>query len=485
MSKITNILSKLKNIYIAFFALILFCLSIMNILKIHSKVYCIAGVVYVIGLIFLCFLAVKIKNRALFLVGITFISFLTRLIWILVANTEPVSDFHLINHAAKLILEGSFSELKQINYFNMWVYQLGFSSYCAFLYSAFSVNVFIVKLFNVFFSTGCVLLIYFISRKTFNEKAARISSLLYCIYIQSIIFNSLLTNQVISLFFIYLGLAIILYKPNITGYILSGISMAVGHIFRPEGSFMLYIVVFSILAYNGFSLIKNKRSFKDIKMKSLVPILSKIAILIICFNMFVQLFGYSLRAVGITDYEYKNRNTYWKFVLGLNASTNGGYSNEDAKLLDEYPIGDLLYEKEMELIKERLSNKKQLVKLMCRKFSLMWSDNDSSIQFISPGTGFNDRELNYIVRLEKIQYTLIIILSFLSILFVLADKKKYNLSIYILILLVSANWFVYLLIEIQTRYRYFIMPCLFILAGFGFYRICCFESRDQMHLDKE
>jgi hypothetical protein len=201
--------------------------------------------------------------------------------------------------------------------------------------------------------------------------------------------------------------------------------------------------------------------------------------------MFVQLFGYSLRAVGITDYEYKNRNTYWKFVLGLNASTNGGYSNEDAKLLDEYPIGDLLYEKEMELIKERLSNKKQLVKLMCRKFSLMWSDNDSSIQFISPGTGFNDRELNYIVRLEKIQYTLIIILSFLSILFVLADKKKYNLSIYILILLVSANWFVYLLIEIQTRYRYFIMPCLFILAGFGFYRICCFESRDQMHLDKE
>lgn len=73
----------------------------------------------------------------------------------------------------------------------------------------------------------------------------------------------------------------------------------------------------------------------------------------------------------------------------------------------------------------------------------MWLDNDFSIQFISPGTKFNDRELNYIVRLEKVEYTLIIILSFLSI--------------YILILLISANWVIYLFIEIQTRYRHFIM----------------------------
>jgi hypothetical protein len=268
---------------------------------------------------------VKIKNTAFSFISIAFISFLIRLIWILIADTEPVSDFHLINHAAKLILEDNFSELKEINYFNMWVYQLGFSVYSAFLYYIFSANIFIVKLFNVFFSTGCVLLVYFISWKTFNEKVARISSLLYCIYIQSIIFTSLLTNQVISLFFIYLGLAIILYKPNTLGYFLSGISLAVGHIMRPEGSFMLYIIVFSILVYNGFNLLKNKNSFKDIKTKGLVTILSNVAVLIICFNMFIQLFGYSLRTVGITDYEYKNRNTYWKFVLGLNASTNGGY----------------------------------------------------------------------------------------------------------------------------------------------------------------
>jgi len=473
MSKIASILIKIKNVYLVFFASILLYLSIINIQKIEYKVYYIAGIVYVIGLLFLFILADKVNNKALFLIGIILISFLLRMIWILIANTRPVSDFYLVNRAAKLILEGSFSELKQIEYFNMWVYQLGFSSYCAFLYSVFSVNIFIVKLFNVFFSTGCVLLIYFISRKTFNEKAARISSLLYCIYIQSIIFNSLLTNQVISLFFIYLGLAVILYKPNIPGYILSGISMAVGHIFRPEGNFVLCIVVFAILIYGVFDILKDKNSLKDIKIKSLVPILSKTAILIICFNVFVQLFGYSLRAVGITDYEYKNRNVYWKFVVGLNPSTNGGYSYEDEKILNQYPIGESLYEKEMELIKERISNRKQLIRLMHRKFELMWSNNDYSINFISPGTNLNKKMINYMVKFEKIQYTLIMIMSFLAILFILIDRNKYDLSICILILLISSNWLIYLIIEIQTRYRYFIMPAFFILAGFGFKRIIC------------
>ncbi|NLD48832.1 MAG: hypothetical protein GX660_16840, partial [Clostridiaceae bacterium] len=314
-----------------------------------------------------------------------------------------------------------------------------------------------------------------ISVKAFNEKAARISSLLYCIYIQSVIFNSLLTNQVISLFFIYLGLTVIFYKPNTAGYFLSGILIAVGHIMRPEGSFVIYLVAFVVLAYDVFYLIKdNNSSLRAMRTRSLIYTLSNITVLILCFNIFIQLFGYSLRAFEITNYEYKNRNTYWKFVLGLNPSTNGGYSNEDAKLLDNYPIGDLLYEKELELINERLKDKKQLAKLMHRKFLLMWSDNDSSIQYIYPGTKLSNKKLNYIVRLEKVQYSIVILLSFLTILFAIKDKNKYNLIIYILIILISANWLIYLFIEIQTRYRFFIMPAFFILSGFSFYRIVLF-----------
>ena len=52
MSKIASILIKIKNVYLLFFALILLYLSIINIQKIEYKVYYIAGIVYVIGLLF-------------------------------------------------------------------------------------------------------------------------------------------------------------------------------------------------------------------------------------------------------------------------------------------------------------------------------------------------------------------------------------------------------------------------------------------------
>ena len=116
MSKINSILLKLKNIYVIFFALILCILSILNILEINIKIYYLAGIVYLIILFFSSLLLVKIKNNTIFLFGLVCISFMTRLAWILIANTEPVSDFHLFDRAARLILEGNLSELKKINY---------------------------------------------------------------------------------------------------------------------------------------------------------------------------------------------------------------------------------------------------------------------------------------------------------------------------------------------------------------------------------
>ncbi|HOQ01088.1 MAG TPA: hypothetical protein PK604_09795 [Acetivibrio clariflavus] len=63
---------------------------------------------------------------------------------------------------------------------------------------------------------------------------------------------------------------------------------------------------------------------RNIEPIDIVLMLSKIAVLVLSFNLTVQLFSYSLKAADITDYSFGNRNVYWKFVLGLNSSTNGG-----------------------------------------------------------------------------------------------------------------------------------------------------------------
>ena len=197
----------------------------------------------------------------------------------------------------------------------------------------------------------------------------------------------------------------------------------------------------------------------------LVRMISKIGVFILVFNVVIQLFSYSLKAMDITDYSFGNRNLYWKFVLGLNPSTNGGYSNEDVEILNEHPVGEELYRAEKEVIGERLSNRSELIKLMVRKFKIMWTHNDSTIEFISPGTELTEKQINYIVTLEKIQYTLLLILVCLTA-FISIKSRIDDINLFILMVLISANFIVYLLVEIQTRYRYFIIPAFFVLSGY-------------------
>jgi len=482
----SGINKKVQTLFFVLFGVIFFLLAVVNAKRIDGNYYNYA-ILYLVAVIFFSYLILKIKNKWLFLIGLSVLAMALRSVWIFFADTQPVSDFSLLNKAANLILEGKYSEVKAIDYFNVWVYQLGFSVYCAVLYVVFGSNILVVKIFNAILSTGIVMIVYFITAKIFNEKAARISSFLYAIYLQSVIFNSLLTNQIISAFFIYLGILIIAYGKGWFWYLLSGISIAVGHIMRPEGSFALYMIAISIVAYNILNSPKKREMFsmmRNIEPIVIVLMLSKIAVLVLSFNLTVQLFSYSLKAADITDYSFGNRNVYWKFVLGLNSSTNGGYSNEDVKILNEYPVGEELYRAEKEVIRERLSNKRELIKLMIRKFNIMWTHNDSSIQFIYPGTQLTSKQINHIVGFEKIQFTLLMFLVCFTV-FMSIKSKMNDMNLFIIMMLISANFVVYLLIEIQTRYRYFIIPAFFILSGYCLAAIieyieCCFKPRSRM-----
>ncbi len=468
---IADIVSKFKTLFISLLGVILLLLSLVNVTEIDKVVYKYA-VVYVLLLIVSTLVLYRIASRRFFLGGLIVFTLLLRIVWIILANTEPVSDFMLMNKAANLILEGKLSELKAIQYFNVWVYQLGYSVFCSFLYFIFGSNIFVVKLFNVLFSTGTVVIIYFIAAKIFNDKAARISSLLYAVYIQSIIFNSMLTNQVISAIFIYLGLLIIIYKSKVGYYFMAGISIAIGHIMRPEGSFALYIIVIAIICNSIFGFIKSKKLSQEDgrnKRENCIAIVSKIAVIVLTFNVVLQIFSYSLKAFDITEYDFGNRNPYWKFVLGLNKDTVGGYSNEDAEIFDKYPVGEQMYQVEKDMIRERTKNKTELIILIFKKFKIMWSSDDGSIGFIMPGTSFKQNIITYLVGIEKAQYTLIFFLSCLAIFFIIKGKDS-SVYLYIIMLFIYGSFAIYSLIEIQTRYRYFIMPAFFILSGFGMYR---------------
>ena len=71
-----------------------------------------------------------------------------------------------------------------------------------------------------------------------------------------------------------------------------------------------------------------------------------------------------------------------------------------------------------------------------------------------------------IIAVDKGIYLLIFILTFFSVL--LAIRKKERSRVFLLLsVLFIGNYLSYLLIEIQTRYRYSIMPFLFITAAYA------------------
>ena len=84
------------------------------------------------------------------------------------------------------------------------------------------------------------------------------------------------------------------------------------------------------------------------------------------------IFSYSLIATGVTQYPLSSRDPYWKFVVGFNPETTGGFSFPDHKLVFQYPIGEERFEIEKQLIKERTSDKGQLLLLFKDKFKIMW-----------------------------------------------------------------------------------------------------------------
>lgn len=45
------------------------------------------------------------------------------------------------------------------------------------------------------------------------------------------------------------------------------------------------------------------------------------------------IFSYSLIATGVTQYPLSSRDPYWKFVVGFNPETTGGFSFPDHKLV--------------------------------------------------------------------------------------------------------------------------------------------------------
>lgn len=437
-------MSKLSNLFI-YFSIVIFSIVLFIYL-------CTSNFLLFIILLCLCFIVSKNNKIKHFGFILFIISFLVRILFIIVVDFPQLHDFETLLMASKMFSHGDYS-FNQWWHFYTWGYQTGFVIYQGFLLKLFN-SVFLLKLLNVLYSSFLVLFIYKISIRISDEKSARFVSLLYMVFPFYIFMNTILANHHLATLLMYLGILFLIKKDkSFKDYVFGAILIGFGNIIRPEG----IIVVLSLVVYEVF-LINKEKIFK--------VIIHVCAFLIIYFSIGF-LGSFLVIKSGVNPAGLRNHDPLWKFILGFNYNSCGYYDDSDS----QYQVDR---ETEISIIKERaFSNLPRTGKLMICKIDHFWLSSDLNLESES----YNDKTIN--IGNVNIKFSSIFdkvvsfnssIQIFILIMFILGlfvNRKKIPNEALFLIIMCVITFFVFLFIEIQPRYAYFIHVSLFILASLG------------------
>lgn len=378
-------------------------------------------------------------------------SLILRLAFNLFVETEPISDFKVLFDASQQLLKGDTS-FNQTLYFSLWPYQLGFVVYQTLLLKIWN-SLFFLKLINCICSSLICLLIYLISKKFVKEKSAQIISLVYSLSIFSISYTSVLSNQHMASLLVYFALYIILteriIKDNYIKYIVAAILIAISNIIRPEA----IITIFAIILY--LILLMRKTNAK----KTII----QISLLLIIYFSSLFLVDQVFINTGLSPNGLKNNAPHWKFVLGFNHETNGTYSDNDIYVLENEEAG-------VELIKERIFvSPLKLLTLFKNKILIFWNRTSLSWSFTDSFISTHNRLIELLPILENHNsyiYYFMYILIIVGI-YNCFKNKKYDNKILLILNQVFVTFGVFLLIEVQPRYSYYVQISVIILASLG------------------
>lgn len=383
-----------------------------------------------------------------------------RILVCVLIDTPVVSDFAILLDASRRLAEGDLT-FNGSEYFLLWPYQIGFV-FVQGLFLKIINSVLFLKVLNCFVTAGICILVYYIAKIFVKEEYAKAASILYAFLPFPMTYVTVLTNQHLSAFLIYLGIYLILTDRvkirSTIRYLGAGVLIALGNVIRPEGIIIICAVALYLI------LMVNKKGWK--------ATLNKIIVFMGAYFIMSSAIVSFLVITGISPNGLNNNAPYWKFVLGFNHETSGVYNDEDVWVLEE---GN---EREAwELVKERvLTNPISLGKLFLNKIDKFW--NDSSLEWAfghlyEKNIEVGDRSfqakpiIDWIDEYENYAMMFGYILTAIGIFFYVIKRRQYNQKILLLINLIFVTFGVYLLIEVQGRYAYFVQISIWILTGIG------------------
>jgi hypothetical protein len=403
----------------------------------------------------------KRMSRRTFLLFFLSLGTAVRIGWVLWNPAPPSSDFLFLYNAARSAASGDYG-FADTSYYISFPYQFGFTLYEAVVLRLTGDSLLALKLLNVLWSVGLGWLVYRLAALLFSERCGRIACLTFLFYIPNIIMCSVLTNQHLSAFLCLLGVLLLLgRRESGVRWAASGLAIGLGSLIRPVGS--VYLAAIALIWLTA-----GWRQWRAGHERKATMTIVRVAALAATFYLLQVVAGLALQASGITDRPLSGGDHYWKFMVGLNAQTDGLWNADDSKYARQYPFGPERDRAEWAKIRERLGHEPETAALLARKLVRMWGTGDASAYWSLMGAGKAqaERGLN---RWERAQYVWLCVFGALAMIALLRFGGGRRVQPLLALLLIYAA--IHLVIEIQTRYRLDIMPVFIALQSYGAYRV--------------
>lgn len=402
------------------------------------------------------------RLNAMILITLLVIFAVMAIFWINSLPPEQVSDFHKFWFTAPKALDGKAIYAFDNDYFAKWSYQSGFLVYVMAVVKIFGWHIEAIQYLNIVYQVLILLLTYKLVEKIFdNIKMARLSVLLLMINLDWFALNSQADNQYLGTMFFLLTFYLILLDKYWT-YILAGITLALGAIVRPIGP----VIIAGIIVFGIFYMILKQNK---IHWSALGKILIVIGLYFVIFNGASAL----VKSTGLSAYGLSNRDSEWKFVIGLSDRNYGQY---DQALVNQFDLHDSrakMSKQEHQVIRDNIDNIKQnnrWINLLWQKNAILWAKESNSISFTGINVNHSANTVKWVTYLGYVGSIMLIIFSFIGSLRLF--KFNFNNGIFLLLLPLMAYVIVQLLIEVQGRYRIEFIPILSIIGSVGLYSIC-------------
>lgn len=469
-----NILNRFKDIFTKFFLSVLGILmiiviisSIIAIFISHSflssdsfiKSFIITALIITTILLIEIYCIRSNLQHKIKLIIILICGLIIRGLWLLNIKSIPTSDFMTIYNSAQELVNGDTSMFWGNGYIARFPHLTIMVVYMAFMIKSFPINnLMIMKFVNLTLGVLTIYLIYLIVKEVFNSsKKGAYAAVLASIFPSLVTYTGILCteNIAIPLYLIstYMFILAIKNKKRKYYFILSGVMLSLGNLFRIVATIMIIAYTMYVLIYSRDKLIYKFRN---------------IALYIIPYFLILILVSNALQGLKITEYPlWKGSEPKITNVLkGTNMESLGRWNEEDAAIIEK---NDYDYEKieqaSINIIKERLTTT-PLPKLMgffIEKFAVQWSIVDSEgIHWTKYYVPKEDIIVDVSLEFPQIIYCSMMILVFLGIL----NRKKNNevqeINLFYIILCgyIAMN----LITESQGRYSY-IASWLFIILS--------------------